>query len=235
MKKYFVLGLLLILSIATAQVTPSPWVDVGFDQSDFDYSSYSWLSWGLEVEDGETQRVEFRTKDLYLNSNSMWMKITPYPNSTAPDPTATLTLSCPSTAGTLNLNYVDNWVGDGWFFDYIELAPGVWDQTIRTGLDEEAQIDSSMICNLTANNQDLFVNFYAVIEGSSSLTCPDCNRYSIPNEALGGVVGRVESTVLAVFDLFDMSLMVVGFLIVLFVIVMIYKVFMHFANKGRPQ
>ena len=235
MKKYFVIGLLLILGLATVQVTASPWIDVGYDQSDFAYSSYSWVSWGLEVDDGETQRVEFRTKDLYLNANSMWMKITPYPNSTAPDPTATLTLSCPSVSGTLNLNNVDNWVADGWFFDYVELTPGVWNQTIRTGLDEEAQIDSSTFCNITADNQDLFVNFYAVVEGSSSLTCPDCDRYSIPNEALGSVVNRIESTVLAVFDLFDMSLMVVGFLIVLFVIVMIYKVFRHFANKGRPQ
>jgi len=231
MKKYLILAIFAMLSVVTAQVTDPVWVDVGYEQKELDYDTYSWMDWGVAVADGDTAHVEFRTHGLKVSNSVLYMKVTPYPNTTAPDPTASVDVSCPFLSGTIELDTFNNWVGDGWVFDWLDLYSGNIEQTVFTANDEEAYIDGSGTCNFTANNQDLFINFYALLVGGDSFQCPECDRYSVPNEALGNVVNRVESTVVAAFNLIDMLIMVAGFILVVFIIIMIYRLFRNFTRR----
>ena len=93
----------------------------------------------------------------------------------------------------------------------------------------------STTCVLTARNQDLFATFYAFTTGTVGIDqiCPNCDQFSIPNDAMAAIVQRTSSTVSAVFDAIDISIMVFVFILVVFILVAIYKLFKYFAKPKQ--
>jgi len=228
------LGLLVLLLAlpANAQVT--------INGTDWDYSTTPLVATCSKLPQDETINFDFRTYNRFMVSNGfVGVKFMPYPPNANPVANAAVNYECIDSERiqyTFNISNVSTWISDGFALYSQKLYTTSTPPYFRTTTNEKEMFLAGAWCNYTAINQDLFVCAYSFIDSDQIFAlfdCPDCGQFSIPNDAMAAIVQRTSSTVSAVFDAIDISIMVFVFILVVFILVAIYKLFKYFAKPKQ--
>jgi hypothetical protein len=135
------------------------------------------------------------------------------PANAIPDPSAWFTLECGGNSTTVLLSQDYTWSSIGAYFFQID-----------------SPIAINKECFITPHGQNMKLTTEASTQLQSNYLL---DYFVIPDTAMSEMLAHVNNTASSTFVLFNIFLMVAGFLLVCFFIVFLWKIFEYFIKRSR--